>query len=400
VQDTEDHAPDCDSLGRRAFLRASAAAVGASATLTANGASAQARAQPAPVATPGTSFTGDVIEGRPVVTMLDVSDLEPGRTHQLYFRGVETPSGQHWHVSVTVARGARPGKRAVLVSGVHGDEMSSIHTVQTVMNQLDPAAMSGTVMAVTDVSRPALEGMQRRWPNAGRGIDLIDMNREWPGDENGASAPSRHAGIIFNRLLRPNADFAIDFHTGTTGFEVAAFNIGEMERPGVRAMVEMFPVGLVFDNPVYPGVLHNAFIDAGIPSFCPEIGAARVLDPDMIALFVEGTMNVLKLHGILEGPTGRTARDVDVFVGNAAFPVLATSGGIVEYSVRLADTVEPGQRIAVQRNGFGEVVAEYASGVNGVVTGLRSDAMAEPGNPLAFILFNAPGLAETPSYPE
>ena len=52
--------------------------------------------------------------------------------------------------------------------------MSSVHTVQTVMNQLDPAQMSGTVMAVTDVSRPAVESMQRRWPNQGGGIDLID----------------------------------------------------------------------------------------------------------------------------------------------------------------------------------------------------------------------------------
>ena len=112
------------------------------------------------------------------------------------------PTGQHWYVSVTVAKGAKPGKRAILVSGVHGDEMSSVHTVQTVMNQLEPAKMSGTVMAVTDVSRPAMESMQRRWPNSGRGVDLIDMNWEWPGNENGATAPSRHAGLLFNRLLR------------------------------------------------------------------------------------------------------------------------------------------------------------------------------------------------------
>ena len=51
------------------------------------------------------------------------------------------PTGQHWYVSVTVAKGAKPGKRGVLVSGVHGDEMSSVHTVQTVVNQLDPAQM-------------------------------------------------------------------------------------------------------------------------------------------------------------------------------------------------------------------------------------------------------------------
>ena len=77
--------------------------------------------------------------------------------------------------------------------------------------------------------------------------------------------------------------------------------------------------------------LHNAFMEAGIPSFTPEIGAARVLDPGMIALFVEGTMNVLKHHGILAGPMGRTAKDVRVYVGNSAFPILATAGGLVEF---------------------------------------------------------------------
>jgi predicted deacylase len=41
------------------------------------------------------------------------------------------PTGQHCYVSVAVAKGARQGKRVVLVSGVHGDEMSSVHTVQT-----------------------------------------------------------------------------------------------------------------------------------------------------------------------------------------------------------------------------------------------------------------------------
>jgi predicted deacylase len=329
-----------------------------------------------------------------------VNDLESDRKHLLYFRGVATPTGQHWHVSVTVARGVRPGKRVILVSGVHGDEMSSVHAVQTVMNQLDPAAMSGTVMAVTDVSRPALESMQRRWPNSGRGIDLIDMNREWPGNENGLTAASRHAGLVFNRLLRPNADYAIDFHTGTTGFEVTAFNIGEMGVPAVRAMLELYPVGQIYDNPVYTGVLHNAFMEAGIPSFTPEIGAARVLDPGMIALFVEGTMNVLKHHGILAGPMGRTAKDVRVYVGNSAIPILATAGGLVEFLVKLDDRVQVGQKVAVQRNSFGEVVAEYASGVAGEIAGLRSDAMSEPGNPLAFILFNPPGPREPAAYPE
>ena len=374
-------------VNRRDFMIAWTATVGASAALAANAASANAQdsaassVSPAPGAPAATVYTGDVIQGKKVVSVLDVNDMEPGKKHLLYFQGVQMPTGQHWHVSVTVAKGAKPGKRAVLVSGVHGDEMSSVHTVQTVMNQLDPAEMSGTVLAVTDVARPAMEGMQRRWPNSGRGIDLIDMNREWPGNENGATATSRHAGFLFNRLLRPNADVAIDFHTGTTGFDATAFNIASMDVPEIRAMVELYPVGQIFDNPVYPGVLHNAFVDVGIPSFTPEVGAARVLDLELIALFVEGTMNVLKHHGILAGPMGRTGKDLGVFVGNSALPILATQAGFVEHLVKLNDKVEPGQKVAIQRNSFGEVVAEYTSSVAGEVAGLRSDVTSESGNP-------------------
>lgn len=384
-----------NGIDRRDFMIASLATVGASAALAVSANAADTASAPS-----GTVYTGDVIQGKKVVSTLDVKDLEPGKKHFLYFQGAQMPTGQHWYVSVTVAKGARPGKRGILTSGVHGDEMSNIHTVQTVMNQLDPAQMSGTVMAVTDVARPAVEGMQRRWPNQGRGVDLIDMNREWPGNENGLTAPSRHAGLLFNRLLRPNADFAIDFHTGTTGFEVTAFNIGGMDVPEVKAMVELYPVGQIYDNHVYPGVLHNAFMDVGIPSFTPEIGAARVLDLEMISLFVEGTMNVLKHHGIVAGPMGRTGKDVTVFTGNSAFPILATQGGIVEHLVKLNDKVEPGQKVAIQRNSFGEVVAEYTSGVAGEITGQRSDAMSEPGNPLVFILFHKAALEGAEAYPE
>jgi uncharacterized protein len=392
-----------EGVDRRDFIISSLATVGASAALAATAAVADAQDSAMPAgaaASHGTVYTGDMIDGKKVVDALDFDDLEPGQKHLLYFQGVQMPTGQHWYVSVIVARGVRPGKRAVLVSGVHGDEMSSVHMVHTVMDQLNPAEMSGTVMAVTDVSRPALEAMTRRWPDSGRGADLIDMNREWPGNEDGATATSRHAGLLFNRLLRPNADIAIDFHTGTTGFDVTAFNIGDRTLPEVRAMLELYPVPQIWDNAAYPGVLHNAFVDVGIPCFTPELGRARVLDFEIISMFAEGTMNVLKHYGIVAGPMGRTGKDLDVFIGNSAFPILAIEGGFVEHLVKLNDKVEAGQKVAIQRNSFGEVVAEYSSSVAGEVTGLRSDATSEPGNPLAFILFNKTPLEGGETYPE
>jgi hypothetical protein len=374
--------PGPDGLDRRRFMTA---AIAASAAIATEVDPANAHAT---TATRGTAYTGDVIDGKKVISALNIDDLEAGKKHLFNFQGVQTATGRPWHVSTMVAKGARPGRRIALVSGVHGDEISPVRMVQTVMDRLNPVEMSGAVLAVLDVSRPAMESMARRWPNSGRGADLIDLNREWPGNENGPTAPSRHSGLLFNRLLKPNADYAIDFHTSTTGIDMTALHIARMDLPEVRAMAELFPIDQIFDNPAYPGVLANAFIDAGIPAFTPEIGAARILDHDMIPLFVEGTMNVLKHHGIIAGPIGRTGKDTGIFVGNSAHAVVATSGGFVELLVKLKDRVEAGQKIAVQRNSFGEVVAEYTSGVSGQIAAFRTDATSEPGNMLAMVLYD------------
>jgi len=151
-----------------------------------------------------------MIDGKKAISALNIDDLEFGKKHLFYFQGVETTTGQHWHVSTIVAKGTRPGKRIALVSGVHGDEISTVRTIQTVMDRLNPVEMSGAVLAVLDVSRPAMEGMARRWPNSGRGIDLIDLNREWPGNENGLSAPTRHAGTQAQFRLRDRLPYLDD----------------------------------------------------------------------------------------------------------------------------------------------------------------------------------------------
>lgn len=63
----------------------------------------------------------------------------------------------------------------------------------------------------------------------------------------------------------------------------------------------------------------------------------------------------------------------------------------MEFQAKLDDDVKAGQTITVQRNMFGEVVAEYTTAVNGKLAAYRSDASSNRGNVLAFILFSQPG---------
>jgi predicted deacylase len=337
-----------------------------------------------------TVYTGDVIQGKRVISQLDVADLEPGKKHSFYFQGVQTGTGQYWYLPVVVAKGALPGKRVLLVSGVHGDELSPIDAVQRTMAQLDPARMSGTVTAVYDVSRPAKEGGTRMWPVAQSGGFKIDLNRVWPGNEAGGNAPTRHAGLVFNRLFKPNADIALDYHTGSTGIEFTAFIFAKMSLPEVRAMAVLFPIEQIKSDPGYGGTLETAFIKAGIPSLTIEIGAGRYFDRRMIPMFVEGTLNVLKHHRVIAGAMGRTSKEAGTFFGDAMHAVRATEGGFLELRVDLRDKVVAGQTVAIQRNSFGEVVREYKTESAGEVAILHRDAMIEPGTRIVEILYDSP----------
>jgi hypothetical protein len=73
-----------DGSDRRDFMISSLAMVGASAALMATAGVAGAEAAAAATGK-GTVYTGDIIQGKKVVSMLDVTDLEPGKKHFLYF---------------------------------------------------------------------------------------------------------------------------------------------------------------------------------------------------------------------------------------------------------------------------------------------------------------------------
>jgi uncharacterized protein len=336
-----------------------------------------------------TVYTGDTIQDTPVISYLNINDLEPGKKHRFFFQGVQMGTGQHWYVPIVVAKGDRAGQRISLTAGVHGDELSPVNAVQRIMANLDPAKMSGTAIAVYDLSRPAKEFTQRMWPTAQSGGGLIDLNRVWPGDEMGTNAPTRHAGILWNRLFKHNVDVALDYHTGATGGDFTMFIFADLRKPEIRQIAELFPIEQIKDDPGEDGTLEMAFVKADIPVMTIEIGAARSFDMQKIAMTVEGSMNVFKHYKVIDGIIERTSKEAETFFGDAFETIRSTTGGYIELLVDLKDTVIPGQKVALQRNSFGDIVAEYTASVAGEVATIARDALSEPGSRVMQILYNS-----------
>lgn len=335
-----------------------------------------------------TVYTGDRVDGVPVISVLDVGDLAPGKTHRLMFQGVEMGTGQHWYVPVIVAKGARPGKRVLLVAGVHGDELNPIGVVQQVFVDLDATKLSGSVIGIIGPSRPGVEHVTRMWPTTNLGVNLINPNRTWPGNEAGNSV-ERHSWLVMNRLIKGNADVGVDLHTGGNGIDFALFAFANYKDAEAQQLARLFPIDQILLEPGFDGTLEYALVRAGIPAITLELGGPRGFHPDMIKAGVTGARNILVHYKMLDAPMGETSADRALFIGNKLDDNFATASGFTEVRVKLNDTVKAGQMVAVQRNSFGDIIKTYTAGSDGRVAIIGTDAIRERGVDVVSILTNS-----------
>lgn len=118
-----------------------------------------------------TVYTGDKIEGNPVISKLDVDDLEAGKVYRFMFQGTSNGIGQHWYVPVMVAKGAQPGPKLGLQAAVHGDELNGTRVIQQVFEKLDPAELKGSVIGAVGANPSGMLANNRNWQLANdRGI--------------------------------------------------------------------------------------------------------------------------------------------------------------------------------------------------------------------------------------
>jgi predicted deacylase len=335
-----------------------------------------------------TVYTGDTIEGKKVISQLDVNDLAPGQIHKFLFKGVEMGTGQYWYVPVMVGKGIKDGKRLLLVSGVHGDELNPIGVVQKVFAELDPSTLSGAVIGIIGSSRPGVEHTTRGWLWMDLGHSLINPNRTWPGIEDGNTV-QRHSWLLMNRLIKGNADIGVDIHTGGNGIDFALFSFTDSKDKEALQLSKLFPIDQIYLHQGTGGSLAAALVAAGIPGFTLELGGPRSFDQDMIDAGFTGVENVFSYYKMQDRPMGQTAMDRNALIGNQLVDMFAQNSGFTEVFVKLNETVTKGQKVAVQKNAFGEIVHEYISPTDGRVAIIGTDAVRERGVDVVSILTNS-----------
>jgi hypothetical protein len=220
------------------------------------------------------------------------------------------------------------------------------------------------------------------------GHSLINPNRTWPGRETGNTV-ERHSWLLMNRLIKGNVDIGVDIHTGGNGIDFALFSFTDSRDKEALQLSKLFPIDQIYLHQGTGGSLASALVAAGIPGFTLELGGPRKFDQPMIDYGVKGVENVFAYYKMQDRPLGQTATDRNVFIGNQLVDLFAEASGYTQVFVKLNETVTKGQRVALQKNAFGEIVHEYFAPADGRVAIIGTDAVRERGVDVVSILTNS-----------
>lgn len=116
-----------------------------------------------------TNLTGDIVDGIPVITGLDLADVPVNAITRYYFLAGVAQGTINYHVPVFVARGTNAslytGRRLSVSSTVHGDEYNGVRVVQKVFATLEKTVkagkFNGTVIGIPTVNMNGIMHNQR-----------------------------------------------------------------------------------------------------------------------------------------------------------------------------------------------------------------------------------------------
>ena len=292
------------------------------------------------------------------MTTLGTASAGPGAVDTGRLPVGETRDGTEIGLPVAVINGADDGDTLYVQAASDGDELNGVGVVQRVVPQLDPAALSGTVLVVGVVNWHAYQVAEHRNP-----IDDTKMNRAYPGDESGTTT-ERIAAATFDVATR--ADLVLDLHQGSTSrmIEEVRVRCGQRHRlhDACLELAKVFDCGYVLDQKGPDGQLARAAPDEGIPTIDPELGGSVGWDESAVQTGVEGVFNVLRYYGYLDGDADRSPQTRATGFEQYGAP----AGGLVTVQPTLGERVSRGDVLFEVTDAFGGVKAEVTADSSGV----------------------------------
>lgn len=285
-------------------------------------------------------------------------------------------------IPIVLVNGTRPGPRVAVTAGLHGCEYVSIAALRQVANGLDPADVSGCLVAVL-LANPAAFAARSIYLNP---LDARNLNRAFPGHPMG-TASERIADWIVREVMT-GSDAFVDMHCGDMNEALVPFTkIEETGDPAIddvaRAMAAAYGLDYVVVG-LLPGSATMAATALGIPAVVGEVGGQGLWPAADVARHADGFRRVLAAVGLRSSagdpPAPATRRfGSDIWLRSDV-------SGYWHLSVRPGDAVRAGQPVGEVQDPFGAVLQAVTAPADGTILFVVSSLAMNAGDPLLAIV--------------
>jgi len=306
------------------------------------------------------------------------SFLEGSGTKKSGWLPISTRSdGSPFGLPLNVILGKEKGKTLVVEACIHGDETEGALAAVTLMKDIDPTLLTGTVIIVPVVNIRAYETGTRGNPDERYNYD---MNRLFPGNANG-SVSQRIVHTYFNQIVK-RADIVVSFHGGGGLFYLINRVMVSKDPKSIELAKAMGPDWKRLHESHHPGTLLVECAQEGIPAVIAELGGAcnRLSEPLMknVDCFTRMLRNVMKHLGMIEGDAVY-AKEWEFLKGTN---VRCRYGGLIipTEKCRINTEVKEGDHIVSIVDLFGDELDKVLAPQDGTVLGVPASPVAYPGN--------------------
>jgi predicted deacylase len=217
------------------------------------------------------------------------------------------PDGSDLRLPLHQVRGAHPGPTLGLTGAIHGDEVTpSVGIIRKVLELLDPAELSGTVMAVPICNPLGVGELSRETPGDGLNANAVFFEPGHSKYTMPVQTVTEQITAVLSSEFLAHLDFQIDFHTG--GENHAVHMIEFNQDPVSRGMARAFNMPILLFDEWRPGQMWRESERLGARVIVAECGGGGHLYAEWVERGVRGTFNVMRYLGMLPGEVERPPR--------------------------------------------------------------------------------------------
>lgn len=260
-------------------------------------------------------------------------------------------------------------KRISIVTGTHGDELDGQYICYEIIKkiQMYPEKLKGIVDIYPDVNPLGID-------MGSRGIPMfdLDMNRVFPGDNNGAVAEYTAAGLIDDII---GSDFCLDIHSSNIFLkEMPQLRMTEENKDKLLPYAKKLNADFIWiysSKTVLDATLAYSLNNMGVPTLVAEMGVGHRINNEYCQQLIEGIFNLMTELEVWDDAPVNVRNSIVSTEGQVSF-ISAAGSGIFVSSINSMGTIGMGTHIGdIIEPITGKVIQRIESPTDGIIFSLR-----------------------------